>query len=80
MYIANFRQYWFQWGHNLTVMDTTFIFLHQRAIYSTGFQWGHNLTVMDTRQLIIMEMHRRFVFQWGHNLTVMDTAPKCKIS
>ena len=35
----------FQWGHNLSVMDT----IGGSVVHSKGlFQWGHNLSVMDT--------------------------------
>ena len=36
----------FQWGHNLSVMDTGYVECECDEDYL--FQWGHNLSVMDT--------------------------------
>ena len=38
----------FQWGHNLSVMDTAQM-VRDGAAFTYRFQWGHNLSVMDTR-------------------------------
>ena len=61
----------FQWGHNLSVMDT-----RCRRYQSSGAErvsmgpqpLGHGY---DEDIKNIMELNLRF--QWGHNLSVMDT-------
>ena len=39
----------FQWGHNLSVMDTSSKNTPEENFMTNHmFQWGHNLSVMDT--------------------------------
>ena len=63
---------WFQWGHNLTVMDTRHHKGHARIHLlrvSMGPQpHGHGYLETYPRNDGTLG-----AFQWGHNLTVMDT-------
>ena len=43
------RRMRFQWGHNLSVMDTSSKNTPRKTPTTREFQWGHNLSVMDTR-------------------------------
>ena len=62
----------FQWGHNLSVMDTTFrldTLPNQHPTVSMGPQpVGHGYFGIQLEAL-----SKSDTFQWGHNLSVMDT-------
>ena len=62
----------FQWGHNLSVMDTGDA--NRQLLYEgvTGF---NGATTSRSWILVTVERNQivQIVFQWGHNLSVMDT-------
>ena len=74
------RRMRFQWGHNLSVMDTSSKNTPRKTPTTREFQWGHNLSVMDTLRSAVSLEEKMQGFQWGHNLSVMDTVAKCTIS
>ena len=62
----------FQWGHNLSVMDTRFIPTPKNDQWLGSFN-GATTSRSWIRAAATTELKTAAGFQWGHNLSVMDT-------